>query len=198
METTTALLVTSNAQAMQEVAYKSKDKYDRENLQGVHFNGRHIVATDGKKMIVAAKGGNEPSNVTLKFSKAKGSSDQAFYRALPDTNTLVDTLDARNTAKVCDGEFPDGYLDVMRDCAKADYDVQVTINVGYLMQLAKALTCDAIADDQVNCVTLQLSTKESGKAILVVGSRPDAVGFLMPLRDSGTEQTPHKILKSLV
>jgi DNA polymerase III sliding clamp (beta) subunit (PCNA family) len=184
--------ITSRNQALQACAYKSRDQYDRENLQGVHFNSKHAVATDGHKLVLARKAAGEPDNVTIKFSKPvqSGKKESEFYT--PCQGHYVG-LDPKNVGRKVDGEFPD-YLAVVRP--SEGYNLQISLNAELLLQLAEALNHGSEAKGQFITLELKVEHETSTSPIIVAGSRQDAVGILMPARLG--RESPVALLKEIL
>ena len=204
MENTTTMTISAKNQALQAIAHPDSDRLA---ISGVHFNSKHVVATDGHKMIIARKAEGEPENCNIQFDSAKqagSKTDREFYQPLTtSTYKLVGSHSTSNVATVLEqNDYPDYTCVLPRK--DAHYNLSFGINAEYLMQIAKALNYGQ-NKNKLGYVTLQLEVdiKECGddkrlpaicSSILVSGVRDDAVGIVMPMR---TESEPLPILNKL-
>ncbi len=172
--------VSRYSQLLQGVAEKSGY---RGAMRGVHFNDRHVVATDGHMMVIAGKEPEDPSNVTLAFKTPKQKKNNyqhgAPFERVGQSETYA--TPQGDMASIVDGQFPayDQALPPTR-CQT----VVIGINAEYLLAVANALGA------RNGQVTLELPTDGSGAIIVTSSGRLNAFGIVMPIRTDAKDEKP--------
>lgn len=191
-DTNNIISISKRNQALQACAYKTSDKNNYQAIQGVHFNSKHVVATDGHQLVIARKAAGEPDNVTIKFNKPvqAGKNEVEFYT--PCQGNFVG-LDPKNVGQKVDGDYPD-YLAVSTPAE--GYNLQISLNAELLLKLAEALNRGSEAKGQFITLELKVEHETTTNPIIVAGSRQDAVGILMPARLG--RESPVALLKEIL
>lgn len=163
----------------------ASDDGKRFNLNGVYYNCKHAVATDGHKMVVRQKEENEPANTLVRFKSGKQKGKLPGGIFVPATgNTVINPLTTETAEVSSEVDYPD-YKQIMpRDPGS----VRITINAEYLMQIAQALSAYG-KSDRANHVTLQFNPDNLGP-IVVSGCDSKAFGIVMPVRPDEKAVSP--------
>lgn len=173
-----ALSINRTSQKLQSIA---SDDETRGGITGVHFNDRHVVATNGHMLVMRKRDADEPSGVTLNFDTAspKGKDPVFSYVELPATKRLVNETTG-GKAEINPYNYPD-YAQVLPKGYHEQNTTTVCIDAKYLLDLAKVLMTRA-KDARVT-----LSIPHDGRGpIVVCGDDTNAVGILMPCKVSAS------------
>jgi hypothetical protein len=180
----TTIRISTESQRFQVATSKDKGRY---NMNGVHFNSKHVVATNGHYLVMRRKAEGEPDNVNLKLSKMKAKGKNEFHaigtgKYASDSGAIAETLDS---------EFPD-YNYVLTH-VKTDNTVRVCINPKFLLEISQALGVDG----KGGLITLEIPLPTNGKPVsdgITLAVDESAVAVLMPAK---TEVTPCNVLKAI-
>ncbi len=168
----------------------------RYNLDGVHFNEKFAVATNGKILAIRRKTSEGIDNTNLKFKKADSKKDTTYTEEISheDINGERYKRFTAESEKKCDatemvtGRFPDfGYI--LENAHNQTIKTRIRIDAAELLKLAKALS-----NGENTCVEIEIT--ESGEILIVTGSG-SGVGVIMPVT-SGDTKEPHKELACMI
>lgn len=191
---TASIEITAASQRLQAIASKDPNRY---NMNGVYFNCKHAVATNGHMLVMRKKADNEPSNVLVTFDSAKPAKHTFdVFNALPNGEhvaTFSSTKAKVDTAPT----FPQ-YDQVLPKEWTAENTVTLTLDPNFLLAIATAISGGKCREG----VTLQFNPKTGGPILVTSGDeeKHDTIGVLMPIRNNISEETgtlPHQILAKL-
>jgi DNA polymerase III sliding clamp (beta) subunit (PCNA family) len=181
----TTIRISTESQRFQIAASKDEGRY---NINGVHFNSKHVVATNGHYLVMKRKAEGEPDNVNLKLSKLKAKGKNEFHaigtgKFASDSGAIAETLDS---------EFPN-YETVLNN-VKTQNTIRVGINPKYLWEIAQAFGVDKLAHA---FLTLEIPIPNNGESVsegITVAADESAVAVLMP---GNTITEPCNVLKAI-
>lgn len=168
--------ISHESQLLMGITPAKKEWSRRYSISGVHFNNKHVVATNGHALVMRRKSEGEPTNVTLRLERIK-KEGAVMFKCLHEQSTCEREYLSIDGAKATtiDNEFPNyGYVvDGINDAGV----VRVGLNAKYLYDLAMAMG----ATDKDAEVVLEIKDAES--PIVLTRLRDDSsVGVLMPCR----------------
>lgn len=116
-------------------------KSGRAYMDCIHFNGKHVQATNGRFLITDTVEEGGPKNVSLRFPKSK------LEGGLPFDETFEDKGDRfvsafGSVAEKEGGEYPDTSIIEYPEPEKVT--MRIGINAAYLARIAKYLTHDSV------------------------------------------------------
>lgn len=181
----TTIRISTESQRFQIATSKDEGRY---NMNGVHFNSKHVVATNGHYLVMKRKAEGEPDNVNLKLSKLKAKGKDEFHaigsgKFASDSGAIAETLES---------QFPD--YETVLNYTKTENTVRVAINPRYLWEIAQAFGVDKLAQ---GFLTLEIPLPTDGKPVrdgITVAADESAVAVLMPGK---TDVTPCNVLKAI-
>lgn len=157
---------------LQAVLLAAGKKDIRLYLNGVHINGRHLVATDGHRMHVVVHGGDWPHGpVTI----PREAVERALKARVETMDVSVDTIGAERYTPL-DGTYPD-YTRAMLHPGEMPRigAIRARINPAYLADAEKAVKLAAMKD-AILCVigsgdTYKWAWSGHGCQVVVMGVR---------------------------
>jgi len=170
----------------------ASDDVSRYNINGVYFNEKVAVATDGHIMAVRKKPDDirnaMPDNLIVNFDCKKIKDESRLWEQ--NNKRLTHVTSPKNIGTVVeDATYPDYKVILPTLGSNA---ISITIDHKLLSRLAMAINS---LDKKDAGITLQFNPNEQGP-ILVSGSDKEVIGIIMPMRHEGA--SPSEVLNNVL